>query len=407
MAGAAVGGEIAAEVIGGEIAADVVGGAAIDAVAAGAADAAIGAAGTDFALSGALSATDFAALDAGQLAGLQGGTDLGIGASGAFEGATTVAGGPAGIDFSALTPGQLNALGFDSGGAAFAGGNAVPTALPSAATGGGIFGITSGDALLGSGALNAVSSLTGGIISSSAAQKAAQLQSSAATTAAQAQLSQFAQTQTNLRPYMNAGTNSLAMLQLLTGTASPDTFNSLSTDQLAAMTPAQIAAIKSLNPLAAPLTAPFNPTQQQLEATPGYQFTKNQGLMAVGNQFAAGGLAGSGAATKGAISYAEGLAGTTFQQQLGNYLAQNQQTYNMLAGQVSSGQNAATNVGSIGLQTQTQANALTTGGAAAAAGGVVGSSNALSAGLTGAGNAASNTALLYSLENNGLFGKAA
>jgi hypothetical protein len=48
--------------------------------------------------------------------------------------------------------------------------------------------------------------------------------------------------------------------------------------------------------------------QSALENLPGYQFTLNQGLKSVQNGMAARGLADSGAALKGAASYATGLA---------------------------------------------------------------------------------------------------
>lgn len=117
------------------------------------------------------------------------------------------------------------------------------------------------------------------------------------------------------------------------------------------------------------LTAPFNPTMEQLAATPGYQFTLGQGLKATQNAYAAQGLGSSGAALKGAANYAEGLAGTTYQQQFQNYLGQNAQIYNMLYGPAALGENAAAGVGNAALQTgagvaQSQQNA----GAAQAAG---------------------------------------
>jgi hypothetical protein len=144
------------------------------------------------------------------------------------------------------------------------------------------------------------------------------------------------------------------------------------------------------------LTAKFNPTMTQLAQTPGYQFTLDQGLLAAQNGYAAQGLGSSGAAEKGAINYASGLASTTYQQQFENYLAQNQQIYNMLGGEVSTGQNAATNIMSGGLQAQSQANALNVGAASSTAAGTVGSANALSSGLTGA---ATNAATAYGLAN--------
>ena len=60
---------------------------------------------------------------------------------------------------------------------------------------------------------------------------------------------------------------------------------------------------------------------QALQATPGYQFTLDQGLESTQNGASARGLGTSGAADKAAASYATGLASTTYQNQLGNALS--------------------------------------------------------------------------------------
>lgn len=236
-----------------------------------------------------------------------------------------------------------------------------------------------GAAIAGAAAIGVIGSSISSSNAADASTSAAQTQAAAADRAAQAQLEMFNRTQGNLVPYMTAGKNALDQITFATGTNPGG------------------------NPLTAPLTKPFQMTQAQLESTPGYQFTRDQGLMAVKNQLAAQGLGGSGAMLKGVTNYAEGLASGTFQTQFSNYLAQNQQIYNMLSGITTLGQNAAANVGTLGQQAQTQANALTTGGAAALAGGQIGAANALSAGLSGIGGSASNAALLYAMNSGGMF----
>ena len=134
------------------------------------------------------------------------------------------------------------------------------------------------------------------------------------------------------------------------------------------------------------LTAPFNPTISQLEQTPGYQFLLDQGLKATQNSYAAQGLGGSGAAIKGATNYATGLAGTTFQQQFQNYWAQNQNIYNMISGVSSLGENAAVMAGNQGTQQALANSNLLTGIGNSQAAGIVGSQNAITGGLLGAGN---------------------
>lgn len=82
---------------------------------------------------------------------------------------------------------------------------------------------------------------------------------------------------------------------------------------------------------------PMNMTQSQLEQTPGYQFTLNQGLAATQNSNAAHGLGVSSNALNGAANYATGLANNTYMNQF-NMAQQQYQDYanqytNQLAGQ--------------------------------------------------------------------------
>ena len=78
------------------------------------------------------------------------------------------------------------------------------------------------------------------------------------------------------------------------------------------------------------LLSTFAPTMAQLEATPGYQFAREQGLGAMANSAAAKGLGMSGNLVRGMGEYATGFASQTFNDQLKNYLMQNQQAFNML-----------------------------------------------------------------------------
>ena len=59
--------------------------------------------------------------------------------------------------------------------------------------------------------------------------------------------------------------------------------------------------------------------QSGLEQTPGYQFAMTQGLKAVQNSATARGLGVSGAAQKGAASFATGLADQTYGNQVSRY----------------------------------------------------------------------------------------
>lgn len=116
------------------------------------------------------------------------------------------------------------------------------------------------------------------------------------------------------------------------------------------------------------LTADFAPTMEQLEQTPGYQFTLREGLKSAQNSYAAQGLGQSGAAMKGAEQYATGLASQTYQQQFQNYMAQNQQAYNMLLGGSQIGLSAANATAGVGTQTGAGiASSIMTGGQTQAA----------------------------------------
>lgn len=275
--------------------------------------------------------------------------------------------------------------------------------------------------------IGAVGAIGGGIIQGSAAEKAANTQAQAATTAAGEQLqastqadnliqSIYGQNKTLLQPFVQQGTNAAGALGALTGTSPAGT---------------QAGGVTSTgNPLTSALTQPFKPTMQQLSQTPGYQFTLQQGLIAAGAQQSAQGMgsivsgAGTGNTTPGTagigssgplgkslVNYAEGLAGTTYQQQFSNYLSQNQQIYNMLSGQMGQGVSAAGALAGAGTSAGGQsANALLSGassagsyqtaGAAANAAGTVGAGTAASNALSGVGN----SALLYGLLGQGTQG---
>lgn len=191
-------------------------------------------------------------------------------------------------------------------------------------------------ATIGAGVLGAGASLAGSAMQASAANRAANLQQQ-----------QYEQARSDLMPYTQAGYQGTNMLlQKLPG-----------------------------------LTAPINMDIATLRETPGYQFNLNQGLESTQNGFAARGLGSSGAAMKGAAKYATGLADSTYQQQFQNALANKQNTYNMLSGVASLGENAAAQSGNIGVTGAGNAgNSLITAGTAQAAG-INGAANSINNGI--------------------------
>jgi hypothetical protein len=222
------------------------------------------------------------------------------------------------------------------------------------------------------GSIAAAGAIGGAAISSSASKGAADTQAQAAEDAAHLQNDQFNQTQANLKPFIDLGSSNINALQ-----------NALN------------------NPI---FNQQFSaPTEAQAQQTPGYQFTLNQGLKSVQNSAAARGLGSSGAALKGAASYATGLADSTYNDVFNRALATFNTNYgnasanvNRLTGIVGSGQNAAAGLGALGAQTAGNIGNTLTSGANASAAGTIGSANAISGALNGIGS----NALTYGLLTN-------
>jgi hypothetical protein len=130
---------------------------------------------------------------------------------------------------------------------------------------------------------------------------------------------------------------------------------------------------------------------QQLEQTPGYQWARDQALGAMTNSAAAKGLGLSGNLVQGIGQTATGLASQTFQQQLENFMKQNQQAYNMLYNPAGMGLTAASGIADAARGTAGMVGNAAVGGANALAGGTMGQANAQATGLNalfgGAGNA--------------------
>lgn len=127
------------------------------------------------------------------------------------------------------------------------------------------------------------------------------------------------------------------------------------------------SALTDLNKRLPELTAPIELTQDWLESTPGYKFTREQGLKSVQNSAAARGLGVSGAALKGAASFATGLADTTYKTQFDVANINKTNAYNRLKGLVDTGQSAAAQTGTAGTNAANQTSSLLTGAGNASA----------------------------------------
>lgn len=141
------------------------------------------------------------------------------------------------------------------------------------------------------------------------------------------------------------------------------------------------AAPAAAAPAAADPTAAAMPNGQSMQdflaSTPGYQFTRDQGMQAVENTLTARGLGGlSGALGKGLSRFVTGLADQTYQSQLDNYRT--------AAGM---GQSAASQTGTFGQAATSGAASSLVGGANAQAAGITGAAQAGAAGMVGGANA--------------------
>lgn len=180
-----------------------------------------------------------------------------------------------------------------------------------------------------------------------ASSKAADAQVSAADKAAQTQLGMYNQTRADLAPYRQMGEDAYATLQ----------------------------------PKLKDLTDGVSIDPNVLKDSDYYRFTESQGLKAAQNSAAARGLGKSGAALKGATSFAEGLATGTYKDAFSMAVTNQTNTFNRLKSLIDTGNNAAAQTGSAGSSAAT--------GAASAQ---IGAGNAQAAGINAAGGAISNAA---------------
>ena len=221
--------------------------------------------------------------------------------------------------------------------------------------------------------------ICGFVISGSTSLLGSSQASSAAKQASDNSLAMYEQTRSDLSPYTTTGQGVLGDL------------SSVATSGLTGGGPDYVTQASQ--------NLPGQMTQAELEKTPGYQFNLSQGLKATQAAAAAKGLGVSGAALKGAATYATGLADSTYQNQFNNaqqrfsdYLSLNTSQqgnllnqFNRLYNTASLGENAAAQTGTTGASlNNASSNALISAGQSAGAG-TVSAGNALS-------NAANNYA---------------
>ena len=152
------------------------------------------------------------------------------------------------------------------------------------------------------------------------------------------------------------------------------------------------------------LIANFAPTEAQLQQTPGYQFTLSQGLKSTQSAAAARGLGSSGAALKGASTYATGLADSTYQNQFNNFQTQQTNNFNRLLGLTSLGENAAAQTGNYGTQTAANIGNNITGAGTATAAADTAAGSQISGLANNLGSAYLTNSLMGSSGGGGLYG---
>jgi len=151
------------------------------------------------------------------------------------------------------------------------------------------------------------------------------------------------------------------------------------------------------------LTNQFSNQDLNANLAPNYAFQLQQGQQALANQQnAAGGLV-SGNTLKAMQDYTQNFAGNAYQSAFNNYQTQRGNIYNTLASIAGLGQTAQNASNTLATNYGTNVANLATGSAAAQAAGLVGSANAFSTGAQNIGNAYMLSNLLNSRQSTSLF----
>lgn len=237
------------------------------------------------------------------------------------------------------------------------------------------------------GGLSAAGALGGSAVAANASGNAAAQQTQADQAAIGEQQREFDIAQQNSAPFVSAGQTSIGSLMA-------DLNNG------------------KFNPGPAPqytggsFTAP---TAAEAEATPGYQFTQQQGDKVLQQQMAAQGQGESGGEAQALERYSQGLASTTYQNtfsnalstynaglsqyqaQLAGYgstLAGQQQEFSQELAPAQLGSGAASSINNTGTSAATSIGQLMQGIGTAGAAGTIGTATAINGGLSGAANGA-------------------
>lgn len=210
----------------------------------------------------------------------------------------------------------------------------------------------------------------GAVIGALGSTSAASTQAGAQQQAAATQQGMFNTINAQEQPFIQAGYGATSALNQLLGlpptTAGAPKFGAPTT-----------GATPATGLPAGYLTQTFNPTQQDLQNYPGFQFALQTGGQAVRNADTPGVGALSGAALKDLMNFNVGTANQYYGQYFNQFQQQQQNIFSRLSGLAGLGQNAATNVGTQGTALGTGIAQSQAAAGGAQAGGIVGATNAL------------------------------
>ncbi len=233
---------------------------------------------------------------------------------------------------------------------------------------------------LTAGLIGAGGSIISSIFGSSAATKASQAQIAQENKALQFQESVYGDQKANQAPFVTAGQSSIASLMagFANGTFGPGSIPNFTA-----------------------------PTLDEARATPGYQFTQQQGELGIERGAAAAGGAVTGGTLKALAKFDTGLADSTYNDVFAramagynSHLASQQQSFNQLAGVASLGEGAAAGVNANGTSAASTVGSTLGSIGNAQASGTVGSANSIISGINGATNSATLPFYLQSLRQS-------
>lgn len=193
----------------------------------------------------------------------------------------------------------------------------------------------SGAGTAASGIAQAAAAVTTATIQADATKAAAKMQVDSANRSADLVQGRYTQTRGDFEPYRTLGNDAAGRFnsqtidqygnpqQMTQGGNLLDLAYRSNPDARTVGTMPTVPGAFATPDMPATVALPPRMTQAELEQTPGYQFARSQGLQSVQNSAAARGLGVSGAAMKGAATFATGLADNTYQAQF----AQQQQLF--------------------------------------------------------------------------------